>query len=96
MPKANFSAEAELDLGEIVDYIAQNNLAAALSWLEETRACCDLLAVQPGIGEPMQTSRFSEVRRHVIGNYLIYCQVREAGIDVVRVVHGARDQGQLI
>jgi toxin ParE1/3/4 len=96
MPKAIFTAEAEQDLGEIVDYIAQHNVLAAVSWLQETRAVCDLLAAQPGMGQRMQTSRFGEVRRHVIGNYLIYYQPGEIGIDVVRVVHGAREQGRLI
>jgi toxin ParE1/3/4 len=96
MPKATYSAEAELDLGEIVDYIAQNSLTGALSWLQETRAVCDLLAAQPRLGERTQTSRFGEVRRHVVGNYLIYYQLREGGIDVVRVLHGAREQRLLI
>jgi plasmid stabilization system protein ParE len=48
MPKAIFTTEAEQDLGRIVDYIAQDSVLAALSWLEEMRAVCDLIATQPG------------------------------------------------
>lgn len=96
MPAALFTEEAERDLVQIVDYIARDNVLAALSWFQETRDICDLLACQPDIGQQMQTTRFGEVRRHVVGNYLIYYQPRESGIYVVRVVHGAREQRPLI
>lgn len=96
MSKAIFTEPAESDLREIVEYIAQNNLDAALSWLQETRAACDLLAKQPDIGERIQTKRFGEVRRHVVGNYLIYYRHCGIGIYVVRILHGARDQRPLI
>ena len=94
--KAIFTEAAERDLQQIVDYIAQDSLAAAESWLHETRAVCVLLARQPQLGQRMRTSRFGEIRRHAIGNYLIYYQPDEAGIYVLRVVHGARDQRRLI
>ena len=84
----------------------RNRISAKLStisrkivWLprlEETREVCDLLARQPAIGQPMQTARFGEVRRHVAGNYLIYYLPCETEIRVVRIVHGARDQRRLI
>jgi toxin ParE1/3/4 len=96
MPKAIFTPESEHDLGQIVDYIALNNVPAAVSWLEQTRATCNLLAVQPGIGQQVQSNRFGQVRRHVIGNYLIYYHPVDSGIIVARVVHAARDQDRLI
>lgn len=96
MSKTLFTAEAEQDLRQIVDYIAQDSVAAALSWLKETQEVCDLLSRQPAIGQPMQTARFGEVRRHVAGNYLIYYLPGETEIRVVRIVHGARDQRRLI
>ncbi|HEX3654766.1 MAG TPA: type II toxin-antitoxin system RelE/ParE family toxin [Pirellulales bacterium] len=96
MPKAIFTTEAEQDLGRIVDYIAQDSVLAALSWLEEMRAVCDLIATQPGIGQPMQTNRFGDVRRHVTGNYLIYYQPHGSTVSIARVVHGAREQDRLI
>lgn len=95
MRRAIFTEQTERDLRETVDFIAKDSLDAALSWLQETRSACDLLARQPGIGERMRTNRFGEVRRHVIGSYLVYYQPCEAGIRVVRIVHGARDQRRL-
>jgi plasmid stabilization system protein ParE len=47
MPIAIYTSEADDDLGRIVQYIAQDNLFAALTWLDTTRATCDLLATQP-------------------------------------------------
>ncbi|HEY5313922.1 MAG TPA: type II toxin-antitoxin system RelE/ParE family toxin [Pirellulales bacterium] len=96
MTKAVFTTEAEQDLGRIVDFIARNSVLAALSWLQEMRAVCDLIATQPGIGQPMQTARFGDVRRHVAGNYLIYYQSNGAAVCIVRVVHGTREQDRLI
>ena len=95
MSKAIFTPEAERDLREIVEYIAQDSLDAAFAWLQETRDVCALLASQPDLGERMQTKRFGEVRRHVTGDYLIYYQPAELGVYVARVVHGAREQNRL-
>ena len=96
MPKAILSAEAEADLREIVRFIARDNLAAAISWARATKATCRLLATQPNSGERIETNRFGLVRRHVAGNYVIYFRPNKGGIEVVRVVHAARDQGKLI
>ena len=71
MPNVLYTPEAEQDLGQIVSYIAKDNLSAALRWLDETEAVCNLLAGQPEIGQRMQTERFGEVRRHAAGSYLI-------------------------
>jgi toxin ParE1/3/4 len=96
MPRATYTSEAERDLGQITKYIAQDNLLAAMAWLDKTRATCNLLAIQPAIGQRINTKRFGDVRRHVVGNYRIYYEPTPEGIDVVRVVHAARDQGKLV
>jgi plasmid stabilization system protein ParE len=69
---------------------------AALSWLQEARAVCHLIATQSGMGQQIQTVRYSLIRRHVIGNYLVYFNPNATGIDVVRVVHRAREQERLV
>lgn len=96
MPQVAYTPEADQDLKEIVSYIARDNLAAALHWLDEIQAVCDLLAVQPGIGQRMRARRFGDVRRHAVGNYLIYYQPAQDGIDILRVLHGAREQERLV
>jgi toxin ParE1/3/4 len=72
MAKADVTAEADHEFALIAAYIAKDNPPAALRWVDETRAVCELLAAQPGIGQRIKTRRFGEVHRHVAGNYLIY------------------------
>jgi toxin ParE1/3/4 len=90
------SLEAKERLKQIVEYIAKDNLAASIRWLDEIEAIFALLAEQPGIGQRVQTRRFGIVRRHVVGNYLVYYQPITGGVEILLVSHGARDQRRLI
>lgn len=96
MPKAIYSSGAKEDLRQITRYIARDNLAAAIAWLEKTQAGCDLLATQPAIGQKIKTRQFGNVRRHVAGSYLVYYRPTEDGVEILAVVHGARDQGKVV
>jgi len=87
-----YTPEAAEDLRQVVEFIARDNISAAIDWLDETRSLCKLLATQPDIGERMRTSRFGEVRRHASGNYLVYYRPLDDGVEIMRVLHGARDQ----
>jgi toxin ParE1/3/4 len=96
MPKAIYTPEAKQDLRQITRHIAGDNLPAAREWLSKTRTICELLAAQPGIGQRVRTKRFSDARRHVVGNYLVYYRPVETGVEILMVVHGARDQDRLL
>ncbi len=96
MPIVIYMPRAERDLGQITQYIARDNLVAAIAWLDKTRVTCDLLATQPAMGQPVRSKRFGEIRRHVVGNYLIYYRPTADGVEILSVVHGARDQGKLV
>lgn len=61
-----------------------------------TEALCNLLATQPELGERMLTRRFGQVRRHSAGNYVLYYRSVKDGIEILRVLHGARDQDRLV
>jgi toxin ParE1/3/4 len=95
MPSVIYSSEAERDIRQITQYIARDNVTAALAWIGELEATCRLLATQPASGGRVDAARFAETRRHVVGSYLIYYLPVDDGIGVVRVVHGARDQDKL-
>ena len=96
MPKANYTPEANQDFLRIGMHIAADNPAAALRWAETMQGLCDLLAGQPAIGQRVHTRRFGEVRRHVAGNYLIYYRELADGVEILTVVHGAREQWRLV
>jgi toxin ParE1/3/4 len=91
MTKAVRTREATEDLDQIIRYIARDNVSAAVSWLDEMEALFGLLATQPEMGERIQTRRFGDCRRHVGGNYVTYDRPIADGIEVLHVVHGARD-----
>jgi len=88
--------EVVADLGQIVDHIAADNVSAGLDWLEEIEARFALLSTQPLLGEISRTPRLGVVRRHASGSYAIYYRPIDDGIEVLRVIHSAREQERLI
>ena len=70
-------------------YIAENNPVAARSWLNDIQRRCQHLGLTPGMG----VARFDirpNLRMFAIGNYLILYQQIDDGVEIVRVLHGAR------
>ena len=96
MYRVLYTVQAEQDLQQIVEHIAEANLTAAVRWLDETEVLFGLLASQPALGEPVATRRFGEVRRHSTGNYVDYYRVVDDSLQVLRVLHAARDQDSLV
>jgi toxin ParE1/3/4 len=96
MARAHYTPEADQDILGIGKYIATDNPTAAFRWVNAIEGVCNVLAAQPDIGQRIKTARFGEVRRHVVGNYLIYYRAVEDGALILRLLHGARDQGKLI
>ena len=90
------AAEAEADLEQIADHIAQDNPARALSVLKELRDRCERLADLP-MGFPL-VPRYEHlgIRRRVYGSYLIFYRVRAAEIEVLHILHGAMNYEPLL
>jgi len=88
--KATHDAEA------IADYIAKDSLEAALRFLENTESTLSYLAEFPSIGSPFATdySEFVSLRTcrvHGFPNHVIYYVEHKKSIEIVRILHGARD-----
>ncbi len=81
------------DLEQIGDYIALNSPQRALSFVRELRAACLELGELPRAFPLVPRYAEQGVRYRVSGNYLILYRIaeQEARVDVLRVVHGARD-----
>jgi toxin ParE1/3/4 len=94
MSRVRFSLEASRDLEEIEGYISQDNPDAAARLILLVREKCELLSEQPGIGRDRSDVR-SGLRGFPIGNYVIFYQPANDGIEVIRVLHGARDIPEL-
>ncbi len=83
------------DLESIWDYIAADNLSAADKTIRKLDAAFALLAESPLAGEEQPQLR-PDLRRFVVGWYLIFYLPLEDGIQVVRVFHGARRYEDLL
>ena len=89
------SSLARLDLDQIHDYIARDNPAAARRWLRKTMDQFSWLAKNPVSGEARDDFR-PDLRSLSHGNYVIYFRQRQDHLEIVRVLHGARDIGGLL
>lgn len=90
------SPQAAIDVREIVDYISLDDPKAAFEWLRKISAVFDLIADFPLIGEAIHTPRHGELRRLSKGAYVIYFRPRSGHVEIVRVLHGARDERRLL
>lgn len=85
-----------LDLAELSDHIARDSPKSAHRFLIEARNAFEELARMPGLGGVWEDAprRIKEMRVWPIPgfeNYLIFYRQTSDGIEVVRVLHGARD-----
>lgn len=90
MTTAHRSARAEIDLIEIWGHIAKDDPLAADRHLDLIDEACQTLASHQLAGKSRDDLAHG-LRSFPVGNYLIFYTVRDNGITVVRVLHGARD-----
>lgn len=94
------SPEAVADLDEIHAYIHGFNPYAARRSLDAAFETFDLLSRAPEIGQPRPYSnpRLHDMRSFVIRrfrNYVVFYRATPERIEIVRVLHGARDLAAL-
>jgi toxin ParE1/3/4 len=90
MSRIRITPLADRDLVEIWYFIAQEDPVAADRLLDLLEGKYKLLADNPQMG-PARPDIAKELRYHPVGNYLLLYRVVSDGIELVRVVHGARD-----
>ncbi|MBF0093866.1 MAG: type II toxin-antitoxin system RelE/ParE family toxin [Alphaproteobacteria bacterium] len=77
-------------MDEILGFISQDNPVAARNLLAKMKGKFALLADNPGIGMSRNELEASLLALS-IGNYLIFYRRHAGSIEIVRVLHGARD-----
>ena len=82
---------AEQDIDEIVDYIAMDNVDAALRVLSDLRRGMQKVAATPGIGHVRDDIADESLRIWSVHSYLIIYRSPGRCTEIVRVLHGARD-----
>jgi toxin ParE1/3/4 len=90
MPVIVKRPRARTDLVEIWNYIADDSEAQADAFLDTIDRKLALLADQPNMGR-VRRELGDEIRSVPLGRYTIFYVAIPSGIEVVRVLHGARD-----
>lgn len=84
------SGDARRDLDEIWRYIARDNPEAADQFVRVITLRFNSLASQPHMGR-LRKELSEKIRSHAVGNYIIFYRPTNDGIEIVRILHGARD-----
>jgi toxin ParE1/3/4 len=96
MKQVRVTPKADQDIDECCAWIGKEHPGAARQFLDAVEQTCRTVAQMPGLG----SQRYAEVplvhgvRMIAIKgfkNYLLFYLERETSIDIVRVLHGARD-----
>lgn len=81
---------AGADIFDIWDHIAEDSIEQADQWVDRLDEKLKLIATQPLMGRSREELA-PGVRSFPFGRYVIFYEPVEVGIDVVRVLHSARD-----
>jgi len=84
------------DLVDHFEYIAKDRLSAARKFLTSVRSTLDSLAGFPGIGRRFESDhpRLQGIRVTTVKsfrNYLLFYRPTESDLEVLTIIHGARD-----
>ncbi|MDB5332956.1 MAG: parE1 3 4, toxin ParE1/3/4 [Phycisphaerales bacterium] len=90
MAEIRRSREAVRDGAEIWHYIAYDSPEAADRLLDLFNQKIKLLSESPGMGA-MRDELAPSLRSFPVGSYLIFYRPIPSGIEVVRIIHGARN-----
>lgn len=101
MPRIVERSIARADREGIAVYIGKDRSAAAVRFLAAARKALELLATMPEMGTILEfeTETLSGIRYFAIPrfkNYVIFYRPLYDGIEVLRILHGARDIRSLL
>ena len=94
-------ADADADIDEIAQFIANDNLDAGRRFYDAIAHDLSTLAANPRMGAKREARnpRLNGLRSWPVSgfrNYLVFYIASDEGVDVLRVLHGARDLGLLV
>lgn len=92
MSLCRIARAAQRDLDEIWRYIGTFDVGAADRWLDAVERRFKILAEQSEAGKACPDLA-PALRFLPVGNYLIFYRPIENGVEIARVIHGARNYG---
>ena len=91
-------AEAEDDIGSHVDYLFDRNPSVAQRFSDAVDETIQMLCRSPELGERFSADLTGQIRFRTISgfrNYLIIYRRVDTVLEILRVLHGARDYEDL-
>jgi plasmid stabilization system protein ParE len=85
------SEDADRDLDEIWDYIAEDSIDAADRWIGRLFDAFDAIGKTPGMGHKREDLTAYAVLFWSVGAYLVIYRAKSRPIEIVAVTQGARD-----
>lgn len=95
MPRTNREPKAVADLEDIWLHIASDNVDAAERLIRQIYDAEDRLAEFPELGRA-RSELGPDIRSWAGGAYIIFYRVDGAAVEVLRILHGARDIGEAL
>ncbi len=90
MRSIRYSLDAKKDLEDIFAYLNHHSETAAEKLAETIDQRAGVLAVHPAVGRD-RGDLVVGLRSTVIGNYVLFFRATATTLQIVRVLHGARD-----
>jgi plasmid stabilization system protein ParE len=85
------ASAAILDLEDIWDHIAADNIDAADRWIDKLFDAFDVIAEMPGAGRRRKDLTSYPVLFWTVGAYLIIYRAERPSVEIVAVTQGSRD-----
>lgn len=97
----HFRPAAVEDIDSAADYIAKDSIDRAVKFYAAVRQTVSFVAAMPGAGTEVspRDPALAGMRRIVVAgfrNHVIYYLPRKRALEIVRVLHGARDRDRLL
>ena len=90
------SPEATTQLGDILEFLADENPAAALRVRNAIYEACEQLAGMPGMGHSREDLTERPVKFWSVFSYLLVYDPSSDPLEIVAVIHGARNVEQIL
>jgi len=93
--------QAERDINNHFEYIARDNLEAAIRFYEATFRAFDILNTNPHIGpaREFENPQLTDVRIWLVkgfDKYLIFYRAIDERVEILRVLHASRDIDRIL
>jgi toxin ParE1/3/4 len=94
VPRTQREPKAAADLEDIWFYIATDNVEAAERVIRQIYEAEDRLAAFPESGRT-RPELGSDIKSWAVGSYIIFYRIGPSAVEILRILHGARDLGEV-